>query len=146
MLNGLFTRGFRIEREMQESRIPGKRPRYFKETPVSRIPLPNGTPGAVFHDCVADGECAYRTVILGLKSLEEGRTMSTVDDTSNPLVELDKAEMLEKVKSLKATMFENMMLAITGVRLHPELDPSGREQESQSPTAVRRGVRSSAVS
>ena len=51
----LSTRGFRIEAEMQQSRIGGNQSRYFKETRVSRNPLPDGTPGAVFHDCLADG-------------------------------------------------------------------------------------------
>ena len=121
----LSTRGFRIEAEMQQSRIGGNQSRYFEETPVSRNPHPDGTPGAVFHDCLADGECAYRAVILGLKLLEEGTASTAVH-----FDRVDNATMLEKVKSLKSTMFENMMLAITGVRLHPELDPAERVRES----------------
>ena len=38
--------------------------------------------------------------------------------------------MLEKVNSLMFTIFGNTMLAITGVRLHPELDPVERVRES----------------
>ena len=67
------------------------------------------------NDVSGDGNCAYRAIILGLEQLELSNTPAS--ERQSVSIMNDNDEVLDVVCSMKNSMFDTMMLAVTGVDL-----------------------------
>ena len=108
-------RGLAIVNHLRENNA--SRSRYLEQLEIS---LGNSrrhcnTPEAVMNDVLGDGNCAYRAIVLGLEQLELSNTPAS--ERQSVSIMNDNDEVLDVVRSMKNSMFDTMMLAVTGVDL-----------------------------
>ena len=108
-------RGLAIVNHLRENNA--SRSRYLEQLEIS---LGNSrrhcnSPEAVMNDVLGDGNCAYRAIVLGLEQLELSNTPAS--ERQSVSIMNDNDEVLDVVRSMKNSMFDTMMLAVTGVDL-----------------------------
>ena len=108
-------RGLAIVKHLRENNA--SRSRYLEQSEMSlgNSRRPCNTPEAVMNDVLGDGNCAYRVIAPGLDQLELSNTPAS--ERQSVSIMNDNDEVLSVVRSIKNSMFDTMMLAVTGVDL-----------------------------